>query len=129
MSGVSDIAQCRTLRCSARGCWALSSQLPSSLASCRARFLGWAFWVTLFGELVLSERAQLCMWGLLRGSSPGRVRCVVLGMDRTGADAGRDASEVDDEIAASEFLCLVRESSEGLASILMERVRALARQP
>lgn len=61
-------------------------------------------------------------------AAAGGSGCKKLRRDATAAISGlRErlrVQEADDELAASEFLCLVRESSEGLASILMDKVHA-----
>jgi len=84
----------------------------------------------LAAHAYLSLRPFAGLWGsvLQLTAAAGGAGCAKLAREPMAAVAGvRErlrVDQVDDEIAASEFLCLVRESSEGLASILMDKVHA-----
>jgi len=84
----------------------------------------------------LASRAYLALrpfaglWGSLLQftAAAGGAGCAKLASKPLAAVAGvRErlrVNEQDDARAASEFLCLMRESAEGLASILIDKVHA-----
>lgn len=84
----------------------------------------------LAARAYLALRPFAGLWGsiLQLTAAAGGAGCTKLAREPLAAVAGvRERLRVeqqDEELAASEFLCLVRESSEGLASILMDKVHA-----